>query len=130
LSPTDRAIGEELAEWGTVLLIGTRGRVSGRDATAAVGFVEDGRGGLLVAANDERAHWAQNLLTDPRCTVTREGRTTPFRAEPLEGPNRNAAVTALILRYGTPAERLGAGPVFRLVPATTADTRGAPRPAV
>jgi hypothetical protein len=31
-------------------------------------------------------------------------------------PLRAAAIRDLILRYGTPSERLGAGPVFRLRP--------------
>lgn len=38
------------------------------------------------------------------------------RAEPIEGPLRNRALRELILRYGTPAEQLGAGPAFRLRP--------------
>jgi len=33
---------------------------------------------------------------------------------PLDGAARNAAIGALILKYGTPAERLGRGPAFRL----------------
>ena len=37
-------------------------------------------------------------------------------AEPLPEPGRQEAVRALILKYGTPAERLGWGPAFRLVP--------------
>jgi hypothetical protein len=35
-------------------------------------------------------------------------------AEPLEAAAAARAVTRLILRYGTPAERLGRGPAFRL----------------
>jgi deazaflavin-dependent oxidoreductase (nitroreductase family) len=112
----DRAIGEELAAWGTVLLLETRGRSTGVPVTVAVGYVEQPDGSLLVAANDETSHWARNLLHSPACRGTREGRTWSFVAEPLDGESRNRAVVALILRYGTPAERLGAGPVFRLVP--------------
>ena len=33
---------------------------------------------------------------------------------------RSDAIVALILRYGTPAERLGAGPAFRLEPTDAA----------
>jgi hypothetical protein len=33
----------------------------------------------------------------------------------LSGADHSDAIVALILRYGTPAERLGAGPAFRLV---------------
>jgi hypothetical protein len=34
--------------------------------------------------------------------------------EPLAGAEANAGIVALILKYGTPAERLGRGPAFRL----------------
>jgi hypothetical protein len=34
--------------------------------------------------------------------------------ESLEGADASAAVVGLILKYGTTAERLGRGPVFRL----------------
>jgi hypothetical protein len=37
-------------------------------------------------------------------------------AEPLEGADHGRAIRGLILRYGTPAERLGLGPSFRLRP--------------
>jgi deazaflavin-dependent oxidoreductase (nitroreductase family) len=114
--PADRGIGEELADWGTVLLLETRGRTSGAPLTVAVGYIEELDGSLLVAANDENSHWARNLLAQPACRVTREGRTAAYRADHLTGDQCNAAIVALILRYGTPAERLGAGPVFRLVP--------------
>ena len=113
----DRVIGEELADWGTALLLETRGRTSGQPLTVAVSYIEETDGSLLIAANDENSHWARNLLAAPACLVTREGRTAAYRAERLDGDQRNAAIVALILRYGTPAERLGAGPVFRLVPA-------------
>jgi deazaflavin-dependent oxidoreductase (nitroreductase family) len=119
--PADRAIGEELAAWGTVLLLETRGRNSGMPITAAVGFMEQPDGTLLVAANDANSHWARNLLAAPECRGTREGLAMSYLAEPLEGAARNAAVVALILRYGTPAERLGAGPVFRLIPVAGAN---------
>jgi deazaflavin-dependent oxidoreductase (nitroreductase family) len=109
-------IGEELAEWGKVVILETRGRVTGSSATAAVGYVEETDGSLLVSATDDRTNWARNLAADPVVRVTREGRSAPYRAMPLDGVQRNAAIAALILTYGTPAERLGAGPAFRLVP--------------
>jgi len=109
-------IGVELAEWGKVVILETRGRVSGAPATAAVGYVEQTDGSMLVSASDDATHWARNLAADPFVRVTREGRSGPYRAVPLSGRDRNAAIAALILTYGTPAERLGAGPAFRLVP--------------
>jgi deazaflavin-dependent oxidoreductase (nitroreductase family) len=112
----DQSIGEELAEWGKVLLLETRGRVTGLPRSTAVGFEEEADGSLLVAATDDRTLWALNLIADPRCRGTREGRTDRYLAEPLDDEAHHAAVRALILKYGTPAERLGAGPAFRLVP--------------
>jgi F420H(2)-dependent quinone reductase len=81
-----------------------------------VGFVEALDDGYLVAAGDPGADWARNLEADPRCTVTISEATMEAIAEPLDGAERNAAITALILKYGTPAERLGRGPAFRLRP--------------
>jgi deazaflavin-dependent oxidoreductase (nitroreductase family) len=81
----------------------------------AVGYVEDPDGSLLVAAGTPETDWARNLLADPRCHVTLGGEDRwAATAELLEGAEANRAVRELILRYGTPAERLGRGPVFRL----------------
>jgi deazaflavin-dependent oxidoreductase (nitroreductase family) len=113
---TQADLGWELAAWGKVVLLETQGRRSGRARTTPVGFVEDPDGSLLVAASDRHTQWALNLLARPRCRATREGQATDYVAEPLSGPDHHEAVTALILRYGTPAERLGAGPSFRLRP--------------
>ena len=107
-------IGEQLAEWGTVAIVETTGHASGRPARAAVGFVEDVDGSLLVAAGRPEAAWARNLEADPACVVTIGDATGPYIAEPLEGPDHNRAIASLILRYGTPAEGLGRGPAFRL----------------
>jgi deazaflavin-dependent oxidoreductase (nitroreductase family) len=115
MASTDPSIGEELADWGKVLLIETTGRHSGRAVTAAVGFVTEPDGSFLVAANDDTANWAQNLLADPRCRVTLGGERSERVAVLLDGPERFAAIVQLILTYGTPAERLGRGPTFRLV---------------
>jgi deazaflavin-dependent oxidoreductase (nitroreductase family) len=107
---------EDLAAWGKVVNLETRGRRSGRPRRVTVGFVEEASDTLLVAAADEHVHWALNLLADPRCVVERDGERRSCRAVPLGEPERRAAVAALIMRYGAPAERLGAGPAFRLIP--------------
>ena len=106
----------ELASWGKVAVIGARGRRSGRIIETPVGFVEDTDGSLLVAASDTNTDWALNLLADPRCRVTIADMSGAYIAEPLDAGGHAAAVTALILRYGAPAERLGAGTAFRLRP--------------
>ncbi len=120
-SKPGREMGEQLAAWGKVVLIETRGRRTGRPSRTAVGFVAEADGSLLVAAGDPSADWALNLLADPLCMVTLEDRTQIHRAELLERTEHAAAVSGLILRYGTPAERLGGGPAFRLRPVSDAN---------
>lgn len=112
--PLTDEIGAQLAGWGVVAQLETRGRRSGEAVTAAVGFVEEDDGSLLVAAGDPGAAWARNLEADPACRVTIGDRREAMHAEVLAGPEAARAVAALILRYGTPAERLGRGPAFRL----------------
>ncbi len=108
-------VGEQLASWGKAALIETRGRVSGQPARAHVGFIDAPDGSIVVAAGFG-AHWAANLLAEPECAVTIEGRTFRGIAEPLDGAELAGAIRDLILRYGTPAERLGSGPAFRIRP--------------
>ncbi len=109
-------IGAELAAWGKVALLETRGRISGNPFVAAVGFVEEPSGSLLVAAGADDADWALNLRSLPSCTATIGEETLVYQAVELEEVERNRAIGALILKYGTPAERLGRGPAFRLSP--------------
>ena len=108
-------IGEQLASWGKAALIESRGRVSGRTARAHVGFVDEPDGSIVVAAG-VGAQWAANLLAEPTCTVTIGERSFHGVAEPLAGAELAVAIRELILRYGTPAERLGSGPAFRIRP--------------
>ncbi|HKB28878.1 MAG TPA: nitroreductase family deazaflavin-dependent oxidoreductase [Candidatus Limnocylindrales bacterium] len=107
-------IAAQLVGWGRVVEIETRGRNSGRPVAVAAGYVEDADGSLLVAAGSPDADWARNLEADSRCRVTLGKAAWDAVAESIEGPAAAAAVAALILRYGTPAEGLGRGPVFRL----------------
>jgi Domain of unknown function (DUF385). len=115
-------IGEQLAGWGKAALIETRGRVSGDTARAHVGFVEDADGSIFVAAG-LGANWAANLLAEPACTVTIAERSFRGVAEPLAGAELAGAIRELILRYGTPAERLGPGPAFRIRPVGPAEAQ-------
>ena len=79
--------------------------------------MEEVDGSLLVAAGEPDADWARNLELEPACRLTVGDRTWPATAERLEPVEAAMAVRELILRYGTPAERLGRGPAFRLRPA-------------
>jgi deazaflavin-dependent oxidoreductase (nitroreductase family) len=114
---THDPVGEQLAAWGKVAMLETTGRKSGRPVQSAVGFIEEDDGSLLVAAGSDTADWVLNLRANPRCRATVGGRAVEFdQAVELEGDGRSATLVALILKYGTPAERLGRGPVFRLRP--------------
>ena len=90
--------------------------MTGREVAVAVGFIEEPDGSLLVAAGDPDADWARNLEADPACRLVVGERTWDAVAEPLGPDEAGHTVAALILRYGTPAERLGRGPAFRLRP--------------
>jgi deazaflavin-dependent oxidoreductase (nitroreductase family) len=107
---------DDLVAWGRVLRIETTGRVTGRPASAVVGFAERDGGALAVAAGSPDAAWARNLLADPACRVTLADATWTARARILDGTEHAAAVRDLILKYGTPSEGLGSGPSFELVP--------------
>ena len=87
--------------------------MTGRPVEVAVGYLEDD-GDVLVAAGGADSDWARNLAADPTCRVRLAEDAWPAVAEALEGPEAGRVVRELILKYGTPAERLGRGPVFRL----------------
>ena len=110
-------IGAELAEWGKVALLETTGRKSSRTIKTTVGFVEGDSGSISVAAGSDASDWALNLRANPPCRVMIGDRVRRYRATELdEGADRSQVLVQLVLKYGTPAERLGRGPVFRLDP--------------
>ena len=102
-------------------MITTRGRVTGSAVTTAVGFIEHPGGVLVVAAGSEVADWALNLRSDARCTATIGDTTRAYEARELNESARSDAIRDLILKYGTPAERLGRGPAFELSPSSAGD---------
>lgn len=114
--PRSSSLEDDLTAWGRTVALETTGRSSGRVRRVTIGFVEAPDGSLIVAASRQDAHWAQNLVIQPRCTVERADERRECVAVPIVGELARDGVRALILKYGTPAERLGAGPVFRLVP--------------
>ena len=113
---TDRegGIGEQLAGWGKVAILETRGRVTGQPVRTAVGFAVESGGSMVVAASGPAVDWARNLLAHPACRVTIGNETDDYVATEITGDEHTEAVVVLILKYGTPAERLGRGPAFRL----------------
>lgn len=121
-------VAEAMVAAGRAARLVTMGRRTGRPVPVAVGFVEEPDGSLLVAAGRPDADWALNLLAEPRCRVTIGEEGFEAAAEPLEGAEAGRAIRELILRYGTPAERLGSGPAFRLRPLRRS-TASPPEPA-
>lgn len=102
---------------------GRYARLELRSATGAtravtVGFVDSSDAGILVASGTPEARWAVALASDDDVVVTIAERRFRASATVLEegDPERARALRELILRYGTPSERLGRGPVFRLSP--------------
>jgi deazaflavin-dependent oxidoreductase (nitroreductase family) len=117
LQTLNRTFGSRMAASGRFLLIETVGRRSGRQHRTPVGYEEAGEGALYVGAGSASAHWALNLLEQPRCRASLRGMTRTYRANPLEGDARDSALRAIKGRYGPGmADRIGAGPVFLLVP--------------
>ena len=117
LTDPDLSIGEELASWGKVALLETIGRTTARPATTGVGFFEDPDGSLLVAAGSESADWVLNLRANSHCRATIGDRVRGYEASEIaDDAALSHAISELILKYGTPAEKLGHGPVFRLTP--------------
>ena len=110
---------DDLVRDGRVARLVLRGHRSGASRVVTVGFVEHPDGSIVVAARSDEAAWVRNLEADPRATVTIGDRTFVAGAERLDDtdPRRIAAIRELILRYGTPSEGLGRGPVFVLSPA-------------
>ena len=105
----------ELADWGKAVVLEAKGRHSGRPRRVTIGFAESGDD-VLVAASSEATHWARNLDAEPDCHIELRGVRRACRARRLTGAEAEAAVVALILKYGTPAERLSGGPAYRLSP--------------
>ena len=113
----NRTFGARMAANGRFLLIETVGRRTGRHHRTPVGFEHADDGALYVGAGSRAAHWALNLLAHPLCRASVGGATHDYRAEPLDGADRETALRAIKGRYGPGmADRIGAGPVFRLVP--------------
>jgi deazaflavin-dependent oxidoreductase (nitroreductase family) len=119
----DRAMIEQLAATGRVAVLETRGRVSLMPIRTAIGFIREPDGSLLVAAGDPDADWAKNLVALPACAVRIGDEGWFAHAEPIDGAERAHAIAELIVKYGTPAERLGGGPAFRLRPDPIATSR-------
>ena len=108
---TDETQEDELVASGRYLRL----EVAGATSPVVVGFVERDAGSVAIASGPE-ALWPRRLRTEPRCRVTIAERAFDAEAAEVDGPEHAAVIRDLILRYGTPAERLGSGPAFVLRP--------------
>ncbi|WP_158548740.1 nitroreductase/quinone reductase family protein [Blastococcus sp. TF02A-26] len=91
------------ARWlgGDVVLLTTRGRVSGRERTTPVLFVRDGEDLVVAASNggiDAEPQWWLNLRADPRGAVEVGGRRTAVVASAVADTDRQRLWDALMGR--------------------------------
>jgi len=112
-------VDDDLVRQGRFARLELRGHRSGVRRAVTIGFIEEPGGELLIAAADPDTAWSRNLEAETGpVRVTVGSRTFMATAALLDerDPRRSRAVRELILRYGTPSERLGGGPVFVLTP--------------
>jgi deazaflavin-dependent oxidoreductase (nitroreductase family) len=112
----DHSLEDDLTAWGKTIVLESVGRASGRPRRVTLGFIAEDSGAILIAASEDTSRWARNLLAEPRCHVERDGSRVPSYAARLSSEESHAVVARLILKYGTPSERLGGGPAFRVSP--------------
>ncbi len=93
----------------------TTGIRSGRAHNVTVGFVRDGDGTILVAAQGPKSAWAANLGSHPRCEFAVRGKARRYVARQLSGTEREGAIRRIRKRYVGDA-RYGRGAAFRLSP--------------
>ena len=112
----NRLMGERMAASGRMAMIEVIGRRSGRAIRTPVGFVRHADGTVWLGAGRAESQWPRNLLANPRCRLRIGGAELPYVAEALLGSERAGAVSSIHAKYGAPASRVGAGPVFVLRP--------------
>jgi deazaflavin-dependent oxidoreductase (nitroreductase family) len=117
MQETNRRMGELMARSGRVVMIETRGRVTGQLRRTPVGYHQRPDGTFVVGAGSTEAHWARNLRANPRAAILLRGERRTVVAEEIEGRERDVAVHTIHERYGARAGRVGIGPVFLLRPA-------------
>jgi len=91
----------------------TTGRHSGKPRFAITGFVREGDGSLLVAAQAADSAWVNNLRSTQECEFRVQNRTDRFMAHELSGTERDTAIRRIRRRYFGDTRYL-AGPAFRL----------------
>jgi deazaflavin-dependent oxidoreductase (nitroreductase family) len=107
-------------------LVTTTGAKSGEQRTHPLVLIDEGDSLLAIASNYGRpphAAWSYNLLAHPECTVEFKGAPARYRAELLEGAERDKAwATAVDFYAGYEAYRKKCAPrVIRLFRLRRAD---------
>jgi hypothetical protein len=108
---------DDLVASGRYLEVEIR-RPGGSRRRVVLGFVPRPDGAYVVGAGTPDARWPELLAGAPDVNV----RVGELRFEAVaseiadDDPERVAAIRELILRYGTPSEGIGRGPLFRLTP--------------
>ena len=86
--------GERGYHWrgATVLLLSTKGRVSGQERTTPLIFRSDGERWVIIASQGgapDHPHWYKNLVRDPQATIQVKDERIPVRAHDAEGEERS-----------------------------------------
>lgn len=109
--------GSLMAMSGRVGILGTTGAKTGKPRSAPLGFVAREDGTVVIGSGRlENRGWVVNLKANPACTFKIKSAERRYRARPLDGAERDAAVAELKASIGSMAERMAWGDVFVLEP--------------
>jgi deazaflavin-dependent oxidoreductase (nitroreductase family) len=109
--------GSLMARSGRVGILGTTGARTGTPRRAPLGYVARADGTVVVGSGrPENRGWVANLRANPACTFRIKGMEKQYRARPVHGDERDAAVAELTATIGSMAERMAWGDVFILEP--------------
>lgn len=98
---TGGLVGRRLAD-NDVLLLTTRGHVTGRRHTVPLLYLRDGERLVVIASYGGRAHhptWYRNLVDQPSVEVQVEGVSVPMTARPATGTERSEWWPRVVAAY-------------------------------
>jgi len=99
---------------GYLMILRTRGRMSGEMRDAPLGYTIVGEHVYCIAGFGRRTHWLQNLLADPRVEVILPGRSFSGLAEEVTDEEERRRVLAPLMRsMGAIAGMVGMGNPWR-----------------
>jgi deazaflavin-dependent oxidoreductase (nitroreductase family) len=71
---------------GSVVQLTVTGRVSGRESTRPIWFVEDGDRLLLSPVSGSQSNWYRNIVKTPQVRLSADGAELRATAKPIEDP--------------------------------------------